>query len=122
MKTNKILMTIFLFLVMLISVQACVNCDKYTFLTYAIDGPSFDANHSYNWLNPCTIDVDGVTKIGSPGAAFDITSNKVHTTTYSKEGYVTDKDDIFVDSRVRNCGTTCNLNYCHFVTECDYRS
>ena len=85
MKANKILITILLFLAMLISVEACVDCDTYIFLTAAIDGPSFDADGSYIYLNPCTIDVDGVTKTGIPGAAFEVTSNKVHIITYSKE-------------------------------------
>jgi len=115
MKINKVIITIFVFLVMLSSAEA------YLFRTAAIDGPSYEANGSYVFINLSTIDVGGLTQIGTPAANFNVNSNTVYDVTYSASGYQTDTDDFYFDAGLPTCsGTTCHLTTGQFDTHCTY--
>ncbi|MHA1483646.1 MAG: hypothetical protein ACTSQA_09485, partial [Candidatus Heimdallarchaeaceae archaeon] len=117
MKLNKIVITIFVFLVMLSSAEA------YLFRTAAIDGPSYANQGLYVYINPCTINVGGVTKTGTPAANFYVNANTVYDVTYSASGYQTDTDDFYFDAGLPTCsGTTCHLTTSHFDTHCTYSS
>ena len=123
MKINKVIITIFVLLVMLGLGSAEASAKTYLFRTAAIDGPSY-ANHGlYVYINPCTINVGGVTKTGTPAANFYVNANTVYDVTYSASGYQTDTDDFFFDSGLPTCsGTTCHLITSHFDTHCTYSS
>ena len=122
MKINKVIITIFFLLVMLGSAKACTTCTKtYLFRTAAIDGPSYTNSGLYIYINPCTIDIGGVTKIGTPAANFYVNANTVYDVTYSASGYQTDTDDFYFDAGLPTCsGTTCHLTTSHFDTHCTY--
>ena len=117
MKINKIIIATFVLLIMLNSAEA------YLFRTAAIDGPSYCEDGLYVYINPCTIDVGGVTKTGTPAANFNVNANTVYDVTYSASGYQTDTDDFYFDAGLPTCsGTTCHLTTNQFDTHCTYSS
>ena len=121
MKIIKIFFSLFLFLILISTAQACVK--TYTFVTAAIDGPDYEADGSYNYINPVIVGIDGIVKTGTPAVRFNVCSNEVLDVTYTAYSYKADVDDFYFDSGLSTCsGSTCHLSTCQFETDCGYSS